>query len=185
MSVPENVEEAAYLAADVKEILHAEMVMSTAALSNFDTRQAHMQESIRAMSGTLDAAVDEDIQGTANSVQAFHQASEYLQELGRYYANALGDISSHLSNVDGYSEAKEKAETLAAAAMNVQADFNQALAIIELEKQIYMSARLNYEERVRTAIEKAKAAYKEGADNALKANGAIDELVQLAESLAM
>lgn len=185
MTVPENVEEAAYLAADVKEILHAEMVMSTAALSNFDTRHAHMQEAIRAMTGVLDTAVDEDIRGTQNSVAAFHQASEYLQGLAQYYTNALGDISHHLSNVDGYQEAKDKAEKLSAAAMNVQADFNQALAIVELEKQTYMSARLNYEERVRNAIETAKSAYKEGADNALLANEAIDDLVQLAESLAM
>lgn len=185
MTVPEDVEEAANLAGDVKEILYAESIMSSAALSNFDTRESYMQQQIRAMSGPLITAVDEDLEGTKNSVAAFEQANEYLQALAQYYTNALGDISQHLANVDGYQQAKEKAEELAAATMNVQADFNQAVAIIDLEKEIYMTARLNYEERVRTAIEKAKEAYKAGADNALMVNQAINEFVELTSSLAM
>lgn len=185
MSVPENIEEAAYLANDIKEILHAEYILAEAGLNNFDSRGAHNQDEVRKLQGEMTQMIDTDLDNTRNSVTALSEAKDHLKGLMEYYTAALGDISNHLPNATQYEEAKQMAEELARQTENLEADFNQAVAIMELEKQAYMTARLNYEERIRNAIEKAKDAFKTGADNTLLVNREIDKLVQLAEHLAM
>lgn len=185
MSIPENVTEAAELAYNANTVLEGEMLISDTNLGDFDAMTEQVKTSARAVNEILLSQAEDIIQSSQASNLALVDAKEDILGIKEYYDSLLGDLQKHGLDMDIVLDVKDRAEKLAAATENLEADLNQAINRETVMKENITTARLRFEEAVQAAVEETKSLYDEYAKNSAVVYRDMTELAQITEAIAL